>query len=133
MLYLVPDQVELVVEVTSPSNADNDRPPQPKRAKTTKWSGYARVEIPYYLLIDWDPKAARATLYSILDQGMSAYLHQETWEFGQTIWLLEPFGIEIGTNPWGLGPEARKPRPDLADFLSNRNRLAVQFVMLCQK
>jgi Uma2 family endonuclease len=101
VLYLVPDRIELVVEVTSPSNADNDRRPQPKRAKTTKWSGYARAEIPYYLLIDRDPKAARATLYSIPDQGAGAYLHQETWQFGQTIRLPEPFGLEIATAAWG--------------------------------
>ena len=100
VLYLVPDQVELVVEVTSPSNADNDRRPQPKRAKSTKWSGYAQAEIPYYLLIDRDPKCARATLYSIPDQGTKAYLHEDTWEFGATIRLPEPFGIELTTDAW---------------------------------
>ncbi|MCW2914087.1 MAG: hypothetical protein JWN52_2155 [Actinomycetia bacterium] len=81
--YLVPDQVELVIEVTSPSNAGDDRKPTPKRTRITKWNGYARAEIPYYLLVDRDPKIARASLFSIPDQGTGAYLHQESWEFGE--------------------------------------------------
>lgn len=98
--YLVPDQVELVIEVTSPSNAGDDRKPTPKRTRITKWNGYARAEIPYYLLVDRDPKVARATLFSIPDQGTGAYLHQESWEFGKTIRLPDPFGLEIPTDEW---------------------------------
>jgi Uma2 family endonuclease len=97
---LVPDQVELVLEVTSRSNAHNDRQPRQARKKSSKWSGYARAEIPYYFLIDRDPKHARVTLYSIPDQATGAYLHEESWEFGETIKLPEQFGIEIATGHW---------------------------------
>ena len=101
--FLVPDQIELAVEVTSESNADNDRRPterQARRTKPTKWTSYAHAEIPYYLLIDRDPKAVRVTLYSIPDQSTGAYLHQEAWGFGETIRLPDPFDIEITTARW---------------------------------
>jgi hypothetical protein len=52
------------------------------------------------LLVDRDPKCARATLYSIPDQGTKAYLHEATWEFGAPIRLPEPFGIEFTTDVW---------------------------------
>lgn len=96
---LVPDQVELVVEVTSPSNAVTDRRPSERRPDR-KWCSYAIAEIPYYLLVDRSPKLARTTLYSIPDQGTGAYLHEESWEFGETIRLPEPFGVEIDTAHW---------------------------------
>lgn len=98
--FLVPDQVELVMEVTSPSNADVDRRPAKHREQATKWNGYAKAEIPYYLLIDRSPKAGRAILYSIPDGDTGAYLHEESWEFGEVIRLPEPFGIEIATDEW---------------------------------
>jgi hypothetical protein len=66
----------------------------------TKWSGYAKAEIPYYLLVDRSPKAGRTILYSIPDEGTGAYLHEESWAFGQAIRLPEPFGIEIATDQW---------------------------------
>lgn len=98
--FLVPDQVELVVEVTSPSNASDDRQPGKTRERPTKWNGYARAEVPYYLLIDRSPKAGRSTLYSIPDGGTGAYLHEESWDFGETINLPEQFGIVIPTDQW---------------------------------
>jgi len=98
--YLVPDQIELVVEVTSPSNAANDRRPTGDRARATKWTGYARAEIPYYLLVDRDPKIAQVTLFSIPDQSTGAYLHQESWAFGETVQLPDPFGLELPTAEW---------------------------------
>ncbi|HEX2315980.1 MAG TPA: Uma2 family endonuclease [Thermomonospora sp.] len=93
-----PDHVEMVVEVTSASNARNDREPTDRRTGT-KWTGYARVEIPYYLLVDRDPKAPLITLYSIPDQATGAYLHRDTWAFGETV-VLEHFGVEIDTSDW---------------------------------
>ena len=96
---LVPDQVELVVEVTSPSNAAIDRRPV-GRERQSKWSGYAKAEIPYYLLIDRSPKVARSVLYSIPDQGLGAYLHQESWAFGETVHLPDPFDVDIDTTEW---------------------------------
>lgn len=99
---LRPDEIELVVEVTSRNLAVHDRPPAKDRTlrKRTKWWGYALVGIPYYLLVDRDPKVASTTLYSIPDCGSRAYLHKESWEFGTTIHLPEPFNIEISTNGW---------------------------------
>ncbi|WP_158566824.1 Uma2 family endonuclease [Actinomadura craniellae] len=99
VLYLVPDQVELVLEVTSPSNAGNDRPGRDGR-KRTKWAGYARAEIPYYLLVDRDPAVARVTLYSIPDPGAGAYLHRDVWDFGETVRLPDPFGLDVPTAGW---------------------------------
>jgi Uma2 family endonuclease len=96
---LVPDQVELVVEVTSSSNANVDREPGRKH-RGNKWNGYAAAEIPYYLLVDRCPKRACTTLYSIPDQSTAAYLHAESWEFGETVHLPEPFDIEINTSLW---------------------------------
>jgi Uma2 family endonuclease len=98
--YLVTDQAEMVVEVTSPSNAHSDRPPTGKKIGKGKWCGYARAEIPYYLLIDRDPAVSRITLYSIPDQASSAYLHEESWSLGETIVLPDPIGIEIPTDGW---------------------------------
>ncbi|GAA4097824.1 Uma2 family endonuclease [Nonomuraea soli] len=90
------DEIEMCVEVTSPGNAAIDRGGQPKG----KWASYAKVEIPYYLLVDRDPKIAKATLYSVPDAKTGAYLHQEEWEFGQTIVLPTQFGVSIPTSGW---------------------------------
>ncbi|RKS71723.1 putative restriction endonuclease [Actinomadura pelletieri DSM 43383] len=99
---LSPDEVEMVVEVTSPSNSEQDRPPTGGRrlAEPNKWSRYAQVEIPYYLLVDRSPKEAKTTLYCIPDRSTGAYLHRESWEFGETIQLPEPFNVEIETRHW---------------------------------
>lgn len=97
--FLLPEQIELAVEVTSPSNANYDRAPALRRPDT-KWTGYARVRIPYYLLVDRAPKAAHAVLYSDPDHGSGTYLNSVTWEFGETIKLPEPFGFEIDTAGW---------------------------------
>ncbi|WP_067794242.1 Uma2 family endonuclease [Actinomadura formosensis] len=99
---LLPDEIEMVVEVTSRSNSEQDRPPTGGRrlANPNKWSGYAEVEIPYYLLVDRSPKEAKTTLYSIPDRSTGAYLHGESWEFGETIQLPEPFNVEIETSRW---------------------------------
>ena len=97
---LLPDQVELVVEVTSPSNATNDRQPTLRSSATTKWNGYAQAGIPYYLLIDRDPRRAQAILYSLPDENAGTYDHLRSWEFGETIRLPAPFEVEIPTNDW---------------------------------
>jgi hypothetical protein len=97
---LVADQVEMAVEVTSPSNAFADRCPVPGKAKRTKWSGYALAEIPYYLLVDRDPKEPCVTLYSIPHPNTGAYLEQQAWAFGETIVLPEHLGVTIPTANW---------------------------------
>lgn len=93
-----PDELEMVVEVTSERNAGQDR--EPSASTPTKWRGYARSEIPYYLLIDRDPKVARTTLYSIPNSASGAYLHQESWPFGETIHLPDPFLLNIPSTHW---------------------------------
>ncbi|WP_344905080.1 Uma2 family endonuclease [Actinomadura meridiana] len=99
---LSPDEIEMVVEVSSPSNSEQDRPPKGGRrlAEPNKWSQCARVEVPYYLLVDRAPKEAKTTLYCIPDPSTGAYLHRESWDFGQTIQLPEPFNIEVETSRW---------------------------------
>ncbi|WP_460364138.1 Uma2 family endonuclease [Actinocorallia lasiicapitis] len=98
-LCLVADEVELAVEVTSRSTARNDRPPV-KDGPPTKWTGYARAEIPYYLLIDCDPRLARVVLYSIPDGKAGVYLDRQEWVFGELVKLPEPFDLEIPTDRW---------------------------------
>jgi len=97
---LVPDQIEMVVEITSYSNAKNDQEPAGRGRPNTKWNGYAGAEIPYYLLVDRSPKVSRSILYTIPDHGLGAYLHQESWAFGETIRLPDPFDVEISSTHW---------------------------------
>lgn len=95
------DEIEMVVEVAPRDGAARYRPPVERSVRrTTKWWGYASVEIPYYLLIDPSPESARATLYSIPDGSAGAYLHSEAWEFGEAVHLPDPFGVDISTGRW---------------------------------
>lgn len=98
--HLLPHQVDLVVEVTSRSNAVTDRRPDRNRKIGTKWSGYAHAGIPYYLLVDRDPKIGNATLYVDPDRRSGTYTALETWAFGDPIRLPQPFGFEILTDHW---------------------------------
>ncbi|WP_018658377.1 Uma2 family endonuclease [Actinomadura flavalba] len=97
--HYLPDEIEMVVEVTSYGNARNDRCP-PRDKPRTKWNAYAATEIPFYLLVDRDPKISRTFLFTIPDGATAAYLHEESWPFGETISLPEPFNIEIETESW---------------------------------
>ncbi|MCO5993072.1 Uma2 family endonuclease [Actinoallomurus rhizosphaericola] len=98
--YLLPPQVDLAVEVTSPSNAAHDREPGRLGRKTTKWGGYASTGIPYYLLIDRNPRMPRTTLYARPDVHAGTYEALTTWKFGETIRLPEPFGLDVPTDEW---------------------------------
>jgi Uma2 family endonuclease len=98
-LFIYPHQLELVVEVTSKSNAHNDRQPIVGR-RATKWTGYARCGVPYYLLIDRDPRQSGITLFSEPNRAEGRYQAQESWKFGDPVVLPEPFGIEIDTSLW---------------------------------
>jgi Uma2 family endonuclease len=98
--YVQPDHVGLAVEITSPSNAADDRKPGRKRTRLTKWSGYAFEGIPFYLLIDRDPKIAKATLYSDPDRNSGRYQTSVEWAFGETVELPDPFGVQIETAGW---------------------------------
>ncbi|TDD38507.1 Uma2 family endonuclease [Actinomadura sp. KC06] len=97
---VVPQMLELVVEVTSPSTACDDRNPGPRRSALTKWNGYARVGVPYYLLVDRDPRAARTTLFTTPDAAKGEYTESVNWAFGEPVKLPEPFGLEIPTDIW---------------------------------
>jgi Uma2 family endonuclease len=98
--HLLPEQAGLVVEVTSRSTAADDRQPSLRRLTPTKWTGYAQVGIPYYLLVDRAPRSAHAILYSDPDQGSGSYGHLRVWEFGEAIRLPEPFGVVVETDEW---------------------------------
>ncbi|QKG26164.1 Uma2 family endonuclease [Actinomadura verrucosospora] len=96
----LPDHLELALEVTSPSTASYDRSPGRRRVSPTKWNGYARVGIPYYLLVDRDPNVARTILFAEPDTAKGEYRESVSWEFGETVKLPDPFGLEITTDEW---------------------------------
>lgn len=98
--HLFASDAALVVEVTSPSNAGNDRQPDRWRRSATKWSGYAKAGIERYLLIDRAPNVAQSTLHSDPDRQLGAFRSKQAWAFGETIRLPAPFGFEIATDDW---------------------------------
>ncbi|MCX4550094.1 Uma2 family endonuclease [Streptomyces sp. NBC_01387] len=78
----------LVVEITSKSNAKDDR--------TKKLWSYAHAPVPTYLLIDrFDEHGPTATLFTTPLNG--AYKHSERVPFGEQIKLPEPFGCLLDT------------------------------------
>ncbi|RFS85660.1 Uma2 family endonuclease [Actinomadura spongiicola] len=97
---LPPRSLELVVEVTSPNNAFVDREPRRRHPAFTKWIGYARVGVPYYLLVDRDPREARTTLFTQPDPTSGEYRESVSWAFGEAVKLPEPFCLEIPTDEW---------------------------------
>jgi Uma2 family endonuclease len=79
---------ELVVEVTSPSNAGHDR--------VTKPAAYATAGIPLYLLVDrWAPGGPTVTLYG--EPKGDVYRVLSAVKFGDPISLPEPFDVTIDT------------------------------------
>ncbi len=97
---LLPHHLAMVVEVTSRSNAPEDRRPGVGRMRPSKWNGYARVGIGYYLIVDRGPKVATATLYSAPDWKSGNYQESVSWKFGDTIELPEPFDVSVRTDKW---------------------------------
>ncbi|MFD0901451.1 Uma2 family endonuclease [Actinomadura sediminis] len=95
-----PEQLEAVVEVTSPSNARNDRPPRLVQVAGTKWSAYARSGIPFYLLVERDPSKPGVTLFGEPHLPSGTYETLHFWKFGETVKLPEPLGFEIETERW---------------------------------
>ncbi|KMS84218.1 MULTISPECIES: Uma2 family endonuclease [Streptomyces] len=80
---------ELVVEVTSRSNAGHDRVGKP--------AAYATAGIPLYLLVDrWAPGGPTATLYG--EPKGDVYRVLKAVKFGDLIELPEPFGLTIDTS-----------------------------------
>lgn len=79
---------ELVVEVTSRSNARHDR--------VTKPAAYATAGIPLYLLVDrWAPGGPTATLYGEPRGDVYRTLH--AGKFGDPVELPGPFGLILDT------------------------------------
>ncbi|GAA1958948.1 Uma2 family endonuclease [Kitasatospora viridis] len=99
VLHVYPEQLQLVVEVTSQSNARSDREPVLDR-RPTKWSGYARCGVPFYLLVDRDPRRPGVTLFGAPDRAAGRYEVLESWKLGDPLTVPEPFGVEIDTGLW---------------------------------
>ncbi|MEY9964656.1 Uma2 family endonuclease [Streptacidiphilus sp. MAP12-16] len=99
--HVFPYQLQLAVEVTSPSNARKDREPVVgKEQRLTKWSGYARTGVQWYLLVDRDPRSLGITLYAEPDQGTGRYQVHSTWKFGEAVMLPEPLNFRFTTELW---------------------------------
>jgi Uma2 family endonuclease len=79
--------VLLAAEVTSPSNAVDDR-----RDKVVV---YAQGKVPLYLLIDIEAKPATVTLFSNPSEGQ--YQSQQTVTLGEKLPLPAPFDITLDT------------------------------------
>lgn len=86
--YIPAALAELVVEVTSRSNARHDR--------VSKAAAYATAGIPFYLLIDrWAPGGPTATLYG--EPKGDVYRVLSAVKFGDPIKLPAPFDVTIDT------------------------------------
>ncbi|MFD9477081.1 MULTISPECIES: Uma2 family endonuclease [Streptomyces] len=86
--YVPAAAAELVVEVTSKSNAVNDR--------VSKLKGYAAAGIPLYLLIDPHAKGSPTIhLYGEPSGGQYRLLHEG--KFGEAVHLPEPFDLVLDT------------------------------------
>ena len=80
---------ELVVEMTSKSNARHDRISKP--------AAYAAAGIPLYLLVDrWAPEGPTATLYG--EPKGDVYRPLNTAKFGESLKLPAPFDLVIDTS-----------------------------------
>ena len=87
--YVLAEAAELIVEITSKSNASNDR--------IKKAAGYAQAGVPLYLLIDnWAPGGPTVTLYGEPQSGVYRVLH--AGKFGDTIQVPKPFDLELDTS-----------------------------------
>ncbi|MFC4906440.1 Uma2 family endonuclease [Actinomadura gamaensis] len=96
---ILPDELTLAVEVTSRSNFAEDREPGARRQRPSKWNGYARTGIPYYLIVDRDPQVMTSTLFTEPGFG-GRYEESTSWKFGESIQLPAPFGITVPTDEW---------------------------------
>ncbi|GLY30595.1 Uma2 family endonuclease [Kineosporia sp. NBRC 101731] len=91
-----PEDAILVVEVTSPSNFDNDR--------ETKYHAYAKGGIPQYLLIDpVDQDNRRVTLFT--EPSGDEYLKAVQVSYGELITVPYPVPIVIDTSRFPLTDE----------------------------
>ncbi|MER6473712.1 Uma2 family endonuclease [Streptomyces collinus] len=92
--YIPAAAAELVVEVTSKSNARHDRVSKP--------AAYAAAGIPLYLLIDrWAQGGPTVTLYG--EPQADVYRVLRAGKFGDEIFLPQPFGLKLGTSDFPVG------------------------------
>lgn len=83
------EKAELVVEITSPSNANHDR--------IAKVRGYAAAGVPLYLLLDpCHGRVPTATLYGEPENG--TYRVLSAVEYGEKLVLPEPFACDVDTS-----------------------------------
>lgn len=93
--YIPATAAELVVEVTSKSNANYDR--------IDKLHGYATAGVPLYLLLDrWHSGLPTAMLFGEPEGG--TYRVLETVKYGEGIHLPEPFDLTIDTGAFPVPP-----------------------------
>ncbi|MEU6349990.1 Uma2 family endonuclease [Streptomyces sp. NPDC047072] len=86
-------EAELVVEVTSKSNANHDR--------IKKAHGYAVAGVPLYLLLDaWQSGRPTATLYGEPQSG--TYRVLDSVEYGEELTLPAPFKLALDTGIFPL-------------------------------
>ncbi|MEU7034046.1 Uma2 family endonuclease [Streptomyces sp. NPDC046237] len=86
--FVAAAEAELIVEITSQSNASADR--------ITKAAGYAQAGVPLYLLIDgFAPGGPTVTLYG--EPKSEVYRVLSAVKFGMEIHLPAPFGLTIDT------------------------------------
>ncbi|MFF5017728.1 Uma2 family endonuclease [Streptomyces sp. NPDC001165] len=86
-------EAELVVEVTSRSNANHDR--------IKKAHGYAVAGVPFYLLLDaWQSGRPTATLYGEPQNG--TYRVLASVEYGEELTLPAPFKLVLDTGIFPL-------------------------------
>lgn len=82
-------EAELVVEITSRSNANHDR--------VKKAHGYAKAGVPLYLLLDpWQSGRPTATLYG--EPANGTYRVLASVEYGEQLTLPAPFDVTLDTN-----------------------------------
>ncbi|MFI1617210.1 Uma2 family endonuclease [Streptomyces lydicus] len=82
------DAAQLIVEITSRSNANHDR--------VEKLHGYADAAVPLYLLLDpWHSGKPTATLYGEPAGGLYRVL--ETVKYGDPLHLPVPFDVTVDT------------------------------------
>ncbi|MGI5470531.1 Uma2 family endonuclease [Streptomyces sp. CA-132043] len=86
--YVPASSAKLIVEVTSQSNASNDR--------IAKAAGYARAGVPLYLLVDrWAPAGPAITLYG--EPSDDVYRVLWSGKFGDQVELPAPFEVTLDT------------------------------------
>ncbi|QOV47729.1 Uma2 family endonuclease [Streptomyces chromofuscus] len=92
--YVAAEAAELIVEITSRSNASHDR--------IKKAAGYAQAGVPLYLLIDsWAPGGPTITLYGEPRSAVYRVLH--AGKFGVTVPLPKPFALDLDTSDFPNG------------------------------